>query len=359
MSRRGSATSRRPMPSTPFRPSHYAVQSEISRLEQAIAHAREIRERQQGDLGQAQRTGWPCCSLRYPETRRSLNELERHSGAAGADHCRCRAKPRPSAVEALRLAEESLEQWQNNWHEFNLGVKELQQTAAGRTDPGRASGGAIEPVAPAAGRPGERSPRHRARRTWTRRLTAPGRHRAGLGDPSYGASGQTECTRRRRLMQLRQQERQLGADLEQVTAELGSRQGQLSALQAMQQAALGSDDADALRLAFAGTDCTTSHVSRSNCAWRIAGYLLSKRCLATFCRRSASRASPTTCPTCRRRNSRWWSVALWNSWSIPRTLLSHVGEPGHAAHLLATVLTAESLADAVKLQGQTCRHINP
>jgi chromosome segregation protein len=96
---------------------YYQIGAEISRTEQSIQHGRELRQRQKQDLDQTER-GAAEASLhltrdqsQIDELRRELEQLEPGLGAA-------RERERTSAA-ALSQAEESMQDWQERWEEFN------------------------------------------------------------------------------------------------------------------------------------------------------------------------------------------------------------------------------------------------
>ena len=96
---------------------YYQIGAEISRTEQSIQHGRELRQRQRQDLEQAEQ-GATEANLhltrdqsQIDELRRELEQLEPGLGAA-------RERERASAA-ALAQAEESMQDWQERWEEFN------------------------------------------------------------------------------------------------------------------------------------------------------------------------------------------------------------------------------------------------
>ncbi|MEZ5566127.1 MAG: AAA family ATPase [Gammaproteobacteria bacterium] len=105
--------------------SYYAVQGEIARLEQTLAHARELRERERLDLARA-RESLTGVLVEVERDARTLAEIE--SGIAGFEPELATARAtEATALAELQASESALNAWQESWHAFNLDVKEHQQ----------------------------------------------------------------------------------------------------------------------------------------------------------------------------------------------------------------------------------------
>src|SRR2546430_12411342 len=106
---------------------YYEVGAEISRLEQSIEHARELRERQRADLAQAQTTlgdlgGHMERDEREVEGLRA--EIARLTPAfQAAQHAEQRTGT------ALEASEHALQDWQQRWETHARAVSEADQTA--------------------------------------------------------------------------------------------------------------------------------------------------------------------------------------------------------------------------------------
>ena len=330
---------------------HYGVQGEISRLEQGIAHAREIRERHQSDLAQSRGQ----VAVLEQEMERDLQQL------AGMESALRELEPEmtrlgeaeAAAAVALGDAERALGQWQDDWQEYNLGVREIQQAAQleqARCEHLEAQLGQLR------------------RQQETLR-----REQAGLDleDLDGRLAGQValEQNAERQAHDLQQQilrleqeaadlrhlELQLGGDLEQLTAGLASCQGQIGALRAMQDAALRNDDA-----------MLSSWLSRENLGGQprlaqqlqverewlqavetVLGDFLQAVCVDDFAAHLSGLPETQLMLVGR---------AAGAGGSTGGTLLARVGEPGHSAALLADVLTADGLAEAVDMLGRAAPH---
>lgn len=106
---------------------YYGLGSDISRVEQSIQHARELRERQTRELQQAE------AGLR--ETREHmeldgnrLRDLDRELEALLPRH-READEARQAAQDALGAAEQAMSEWQGRWEDFNQRAAEPAQTA--------------------------------------------------------------------------------------------------------------------------------------------------------------------------------------------------------------------------------------
>jgi len=106
---------------------YYEVGAEISRLEQSIEHARELRERQRADLAQAHTTlGDLGAHLERDERElEALRSEVAHLTPAfeAAQHAEQRAGA------ALEASEQALQDWQQRWETHARAVSEADQTA--------------------------------------------------------------------------------------------------------------------------------------------------------------------------------------------------------------------------------------
>ncbi|MFQ5608655.1 MAG: chromosome segregation protein SMC [Woeseiaceae bacterium] len=218
----------------------WAVQSEISRLEQALAHSRETRDRQQEDLGVAE-SQLAEISREIDADRAQLDELESSLERLAPDLEQARTTELAS-TEALRNVESALEEWQKTWHEFTLETKEHQRISHVETT-------RIEQLEARLVRLQER---HDALAEEEVRISL-----ADVEDDLLNRSrGEQEArqaveqlgralgTVDLEIAQARAQEQSYGAELEQVRGDLESSRGRVETLEALQQAALGENQDD-------------------------------------------------------------------------------------------------------------------
>jgi chromosome segregation protein len=105
---------------------YYEVGAEISRMEQTIQHSRELRDRQRADLAQALATlGELAAHIERDErqletVREEIARLEPEvEGVQLAE---------TAAAEALEVAERELQGWQQRWEQFNRALGSAGQT---------------------------------------------------------------------------------------------------------------------------------------------------------------------------------------------------------------------------------------
>ncbi len=327
---------------------HYAVQSEISRLEQATAHARELRDRQQADLVLV---GQQASGLQAETTRDAdkLCELDTQLSRLDPELHQAR-QAETVATESLMRAEEALEQWQSHWHEYNLNVKEVQQTAQVEQTRVEHLVAQISQLQRQLASLEEERDRI-VLGELDDRLVA----QAAATEHSEGRAQELQSqldTFAREADDLRSLELDCGAELESLTAELASRKGQASAIQAAQQAALGSDDealSDWLSRERLSETPRLAQRLRVDDQWLLAvetvlGDFLQAvfvsgvdRHLGCLPDTQFTLVESTLPDECLRADD---------------TLLACVADPGHAAGLLANVRIARDLADAVELKGK-------
>jgi chromosome segregation protein len=105
---------------------YYEIGSEISRTEQAIEHARSMRERQKSDLAQSRGTLNDTAfhierdEKQLADVRMELEQLEPQLETAQLTE--------ESAASALADAEQALQLWQQTWEDFNRSLGAAHQT---------------------------------------------------------------------------------------------------------------------------------------------------------------------------------------------------------------------------------------
>jgi chromosome segregation protein len=330
---------------------HYDVQSEISRLEQGIAHAREIRDRQLADLAMSrQQAAALDAELRHDRVR--LQELDAAMAELEPSLVEARDEE-ATALAALERAEKALEEWQDAWQAFNLEVKELQQAA--QVESTRVEH--LEAQLAQLGRQQESIEQDRAQLSiedLNARVTAQAEAEQATAGKALALQQQLDESDRE-ADRLRQRERELGAYLEQVTAELASAQGQLAALRAMQQAALGSEDPTLtgwLARESLATEPRLAQRLQVEERWllgveTVLGDFLQAVCVNGFAHHLGD--LPDT-------QFALVEAAAGEAAADERSLLAHVGQPGRIANLLADVVTARDLAEAVEILRGLDRH---
>ena len=214
---------------------YYQIGAEISRAEQSIQHGRELRQRQKVDLEQAEQ-GAAEATLHLTRDQAQIDELRKELEHLEPGLTAARERERTSA-EALSMVEESMQEWQERWEDFNR----ESRAASEKTQVERARIEQLE---------------HQLERLRTQRerlsqeLETLGtadielRIEALLEQESQSLNaGETAASQLQsvteELQQLRERQRQLSAATESGRKELQEIQGRFMSLQALQQAALG------------------------------------------------------------------------------------------------------------------------
>jgi len=217
---------------------YYSVQGEIARLEQALAHAKELRERESRDLAEA-RVELAKLLVAAEQDAQTLAQLD--SGIAGFEPGLAAAREAETAANALlQDSEASLDAWQEQWHAFNLDVKEQQQ--ARQVEQTRL----------------EHLEAHQSR--LDRQLQSVEGERLSISvvdlEARLAAQDQLQAETQRQISaeakaledtgatlgSEREEEQRLGEDIEHLRGELESRRGRLDALRLIQNAALGNEE---------------------------------------------------------------------------------------------------------------------
>ena len=106
---------------------YYQVGADISRTEQAIDHAREIRARQKQELDQIAQ-GIQDADLHRVRDRQLAAEIEAALAEMGPGLEQARATEETTAAE-LAAAEAAMSGWQENWESFNQSLRQASSAA--------------------------------------------------------------------------------------------------------------------------------------------------------------------------------------------------------------------------------------
>ena len=104
---------------------YYKVGSQIARLEQSIEHARELREREETDLEQANQ-GAREIAAHIDKDQSEIGQLDLTLSALIPELEQARKREKTSG-ESLQKAEAALADWQKQWDQFALKSSEAQQ----------------------------------------------------------------------------------------------------------------------------------------------------------------------------------------------------------------------------------------
>jgi chromosome segregation protein len=214
---------------------YYRLGAEIARLEQAIQHARELRHRQGQELEQAQQ-GLLEIHQHIERDQGLLAELNEVLGALGPELEAAR-RAEAAAAEALRSAEEAMQDWQSRW-------ESLAREASDAREMVEVERARIEQFDTQMARLAERRQRLDEERV---RLTA----QAGETDLEAMAAEleqaraleqglqQRDVSLRDEILALREEDKRLVTTLDEDRSALQTLRGTLASLEALQQAALG------------------------------------------------------------------------------------------------------------------------
>ncbi|HUG99708.1 MAG TPA: chromosome segregation protein SMC [Gammaproteobacteria bacterium] len=213
----------------------YRIGAEIARLEQAIQHARDLRQRQGQELEQAEQ-GILDIRQHIERDEGLLAELNRVLGTLGPELEAARNAEAASA-EALRSSEQAMQDWQSGWERFNREASDARETV-------EVERARIEQLEGQVTRLAER--RQRLDDERGRLQAAAGTHDLEeLGrelDEARELEHETQARDvavRDEIVALREQEQQMVARLDEGRSALQTLRGTLASLEALQEAALG------------------------------------------------------------------------------------------------------------------------
>ena len=213
----------------------YKIGAEIARLEQAIQHARELRQRQQQDLDQAEGS-LTDLGQSIDRDRGQLHDLDRTLQELGPGLEAARAAE-AAAMEALGSAERDMQGWQQRWETFNREAGEASRMA-------EVERARIEQIETQMKRLLDRRERTAAevnrlsRQMEGDEIGRLERETAQAGQAAQDLDGQME-TVRADIGRLREQEGMAASALHATRGNLQQARGELASLEALQEAALG------------------------------------------------------------------------------------------------------------------------
>ena len=106
---------------------YYQLGAEVARVEQAIQHSKETRQRQSQELAQAE-SAWQEVEAHIKIDSRRLEDLERDLAEQEPEQEQLQARAEASS-EARQEAEQAMHAWQTEWDDFNRRAAEPAQTA--------------------------------------------------------------------------------------------------------------------------------------------------------------------------------------------------------------------------------------
>jgi len=216
---------------------YYRVGAEIAREEQAIQHAKDLRARQTQELEQSEQ-GLLEIHQHIDRDKGLLAELNQVLGELGPELEAARQKEAASA-EALRSAEQAMQDWQAGWETFNRQASDTREVV-------EVERARIEQLEAQHGRLAER--RQRLEEEQSRLAKeAEGEDLDQLARELDQAREIEQRTQQRdiavrdEILVLREQEAQLVSQLDESRSALQTLRGTLASLEALQEAALGRE----------------------------------------------------------------------------------------------------------------------
>jgi chromosome segregation protein len=214
---------------------YYRVGAEIARLQQSIQHRKDLMQRQREDLDTTEsqleeiREHVANDQLELEQLELALEELNPGLEEANA--------ARAEAEEALQHAEAAMEQWRERW-------EQVARDLANRESSAQVEEARLEQLTAQRDRLAREQERQSAQREALRFDELEERLAQLAGDEESLQSACAESTRVleavwQQIQQLREQEKQISANLDQLRAQLQNDRGRLASLEALQEAALG------------------------------------------------------------------------------------------------------------------------
>ena len=214
---------------------YYRIGAEIARLEQAIQHARDLRQRQGRELEEAEQ-GLVEIREHIERDEDLLSELNRALGELGPELDAAQAAEASSA-EALRSAEQAMQDWQDGWEHFNRDASNARETV-------EVERARIEQLEAQVVRLSERRKRLEAERAQLESQAQDEDLDMMSSELDDARAREQEAQHRdvavrNETLALREQDGELVRQLDENRSALQALRGTLASLEALQQAALG------------------------------------------------------------------------------------------------------------------------
>jgi chromosome segregation protein len=329
---------------------HYALSAEIGRIEQAINHARELRQRQRSELDQAERS----VSEMNEHLQRDHAQIETlRSEVAELEPQLEAAREREQASgEALERADEAMHAWQEGWNEFNSQARASSE----KTQVERAR---IEQMENQLRRIAAQRERLHAERDNLGVSDFESRIETLLQDDA--ASGEQLEQLEAQLLELgndvdslRARQRELVANTDSSRRELQSAQGRLVSLEALQKAALGQAQgkvADWLNAHSLNSKPRLAQQLKVSGGWDRAVETVLGAYLEAVCVEQLDDVAQMLSTLSAGAVTFLAQSSAINTGSVAADrLLAHVQGPGSLTSLLNGVHAVESLGDALSLR---------
>jgi chromosome segregation protein len=328
----------------------YQAGSEVSRLEQSIQHARDMRSRQKADLQQAEQ-GLIENQQHLDRDQSQIGELEQDIQRQEPELEIARERELSSAG-ALEQVEESMHAWQESWDDFNRDARDASE----KTQVERARIEQLE---------------NQLRRLIAQRERTQSEIQALSGgdvdqhiesivmQESEAVESSSQASEQlqdivSKIQQQRERQRELVALTDQARDELQEQQGKLLSLQALQQAALGVAQGKVTEwLQSSGLQSRPRLAQQLsvNQGWERAVETVLGSYLEAVCVDSIDSVAGML-DSLQAGSVAFFAVNGSGTTAAANCLASHVRGPSGVASLLSRVIAVDSLSDALRVRQQ-------
>ena len=214
---------------------YYKIGAEIARLEQTIQHGKELRQRQQNELAQAEH-GLRDMHHHIERDELQLEDLTKVLGELGPGLERAQLAESASA-DALRAAEDKMRAWQERWEAFTRDAGDTRRESEVERARIEQLEGQLHRIVTRRERIGEEQTALRSAMEASdlEDIAAAAQEQR---DHERAAQAELDATLEE-LARVRERDRELGAGLDRQRQALQECRGQLGSLEALQEAALG------------------------------------------------------------------------------------------------------------------------
>ncbi len=330
---------------------YYKVGAEIARLEQSIQHGKELRQRQQNELAQAEH-GLRDMHQHIERDQLQLKDLTRMLGELGPGLEQARQAEAASA-SALQAAEDRMRAWRERWESFTREAGDTRRESEVERARIEQLEGQLHRLATRRERIGEEQAALRAAMEAT-----------DLEDLAAAADERRELERKAQadlestleeLARMRERDRELGAELDRERQALQECRGQLGSLEALQEAALGQGAGQVVEwLTGRGLENRPrlAQQLRVEAGWERAVETVLGAYLEAVCVDGLDGVTEALDSLTHGAVSFLEDVSVGTVGGSGGSLLEKVSGPGSAGALLAGVRAAESLAEALGVRRQ-------
>ncbi len=333
----------------------YSVGADIARLEQAIQHTRERRQQQQQDLAKLEQA-WQEANTHRESDQQTIERLQTELQQQEPELVRAQEAEKQSTA-ALAAAEQAMQEWQQQWDEFNQRYAEPAQTAqVERTR--------LHNLEQQSSQLEDRI----ARLIRERDSLTPGTEQTDIArlqqeleqrEKQAGTLQQNQTSLVEQINQQREKNHELASQLDSLRSRLQTLRGRQASLEALQQAALKKNQGKT------GKWLTQNHLQdagrlaeeiQAKKGWENAVETVLGHTLEAVCVEGLEELSDTL-------QELDGSLALFDTTAQPNpgsfadnTLLAKVKAPWSLAPLLGSVRIADNLSQALSLRSKLAAH---